>query len=125
MPLRKGRTDLEIGVRAASAPEIRSRLLFRDTFIDVKRIGHSLFADRNISVARYAACHHIMAPRRGIFRGLVGEALEQLEYQCNVSVVVPELPDALEIVQQSDLIIQVSRLCLMALSKETVGTHRA
>ena len=66
-----------------------------------------------------------MAPRRGIFRGLVGEALEQLEYQCNISVVVPELPDALEIVQQSDLIIQVSRLCLMALSKETVGTHRA
>ncbi|QQX90306.1 LysR family transcriptional regulator [Gluconobacter sphaericus] len=121
LPLREGRIDLEIGVRGASAPEIRSRLMFRDTFIGVARIGHSLFADGDISVARYAACQHVAASRRGTFWGPVDDALEQLGYQRNVSVVVPGFPDALEIVRHSDRITHVPRSCLAALSKETPG----
>ena len=121
LPLREGRIDLEIGVRGVSAPEIRSRLLFRDTFVGVARIGHSLFVDGDINLARYAACRHVVASRRGILRGPVDDALEQLGYQRNVSVVVPGFPDALEIVRQSDLVTHVPRSCLAALSKETAG----
>ncbi|MBS1063835.1 LysR family transcriptional regulator [Gluconobacter wancherniae] len=113
LPLREGRIDLEIGVRGVSAPEIRSRLLFRDTFVGVARIGHSLFVDGDINLARYAACRHVVASRRGILRGPVDDALEQLGYQRNVSVVVPGFPDALEIVRQSDLVTHVPRSCLV------------
>lgn len=122
LPLREGRIDLEIGVRGESAPEIRSRLLFRDTFIGVARIGHSLFAEGDISVVRYAACQHVVASRRGTFRGPVDDALEQLGYQRTVSVVVPGFPDALEIARQSDLVTHVPRSCVAALSKKMMGT---
>ncbi|WP_346344503.1 LysR substrate-binding domain-containing protein [Gluconobacter wancherniae] len=123
LPLREGRIDLEIGVRGVSAPEIRSRLLFRDTFVGVARIGHSLFADEDISVERYAACRHVVASRRGTFRGPVDDALEQLGYQRNVSVVVPGFPDALEIVKQSDLVTHVPRSCLVNFADDlTRGT---
>lgn len=119
LPLREGRIDLEIGVRGASAPEIRSRLLFRDAFIGVARIGHPLFLDGDIGVARYAACCHVATSRRGTFRGPVDDALEQLGYQRSVSVVVPGFPDALEIVRQSDLVTHVPRSCLANLSDDS------
>ncbi|MBS1092347.1 LysR family transcriptional regulator [Gluconobacter sp. Dm-74] len=118
LPLREGRIDLEIGVRGVSAPEIRSRLLFRDMFVGVARIGHPLFLDGDISVARYAACHHVVTSRRGTFRGPVDDALEQLGYQRTVSVIVPGFPDALEIVRQSDLVTHVPRSCLTNLSND-------
>ena len=118
LPLREGRIDLEIGVRGASAPEIRSRLLFRDTFVGVARIGHSLFVHGDINVARYAACCHVVASRRGTFRGPVDDALEQLGYQRTVSVVVPGFPDALEIARQSDLVTNVPRSCLANLADD-------
>lgn len=118
LPLREGLVDLEIGVRGASAPEIRSRLLFRDTFIGVARIGHALFMDEEISVERYAACRHVVSSRRGAFRGPVDDALEQLGYQRSVAIVVPGFPDALEIVRQSDLVTHVPRSCLANLSND-------
>ncbi|WP_249199500.1 LysR family transcriptional regulator [Gluconobacter sp. Dm-62] len=123
LPLREGRIDLEIGVRGASAPEIRSRLLFRDAFIGVARIGHSLFLDGDISVARYAACQHVVTSRRGAFRGPVDDALEQLGYQRTVSVVVPGFPDALEIVRQSDLVTHIPRSCLQPSPMIPQGYH--
>jgi DNA-binding transcriptional LysR family regulator len=124
LPLREGGIDLEIGVRGVSAPEIRSRLLFRDTFVGVARIGHSLFLDGEISVARYAACRHVATSRRGTFRGPVDDALEQLGYQRTVSVVVPGFPDALEIVRQSDLVTHVPRSCLSHPPDDRAGISR-
>ena len=124
LPLREGRIDLEIGVRGTSAPEIRSRLLFRDMFVGVARVGHALFLDEDISIARYAACGHVATSRRGTFRGPVDDALEQLGYQRTVSVVVPGFPDALEIVRQSDLVTHVPRSCLAPLSEDAVGISR-
>ncbi|MBS1029059.1 LysR family transcriptional regulator [Gluconobacter albidus] len=123
-PLREGQLDLEIGVRGTSAPEIRSRLLFRDMFVGVARVGHVLFLDEDISIARYAACGHVATSRRGTFRGPVDDALEQLGYQRTVSVVVPGFPDALEIVRQSDLVTHVPRSCLAGLSKADAALSR-
>src|SRR5271170_6329891 len=42
LPLRDGHIDLEIGVLGASAPEVRTRFVFRDVFIGAARIGHPL-----------------------------------------------------------------------------------
>ncbi|GBQ85832.1 LysR substrate-binding domain-containing protein [Gluconobacter albidus] len=124
LPLREGQLDLEIGVRGTSAPEIRSRLLFRDMFVGVARVGHVLFLDEDISIARYAACGHVATSRRGTFRGPVDDALEQLGYQRTVSVVVPGFPDALEIVRQSDLVTHVPRSCLAGFSKADAAISR-
>ncbi|MCP1273457.1 LysR family transcriptional regulator [Gluconobacter albidus] len=124
LPLREGQLDLEIGVRGTSAPEIRSRLLFRDMFVGVARVGHVLFLDEDISIARYAACGHVATSRRGTFRGPVDDALEQLGYQRTVSVVVPGFPDALEIVRQSDLVTHIPRSCLAGLSKADAAISR-
>lgn len=124
LPLREGQLDLEIGVRGTSAPEIRSRLLFRDMFVGVARVGHILFLDEDISIARYAACGHVATSRRGTFRGPVDDALEQLGYQRTVSVVVPGFPDALEIVRQSDLVTHVPRSCLAGLLKADAAISR-
>ncbi|MFZ8332641.1 LysR substrate-binding domain-containing protein, partial [Staphylococcus aureus] len=37
VPLRDGTIDVEIGTMEASAPELRSQLLFRDRFVGVAR----------------------------------------------------------------------------------------
>lgn len=106
-PLREGRIDLEIGVRSESAPEIRSRLLFRDEFIGVARVGHPIFSGGPINVERYIACRHVITSRRGAFRGPVDDVLEAMGHRRIVSVVVPGFPDALRIVNSSDLITHV------------------
>ncbi len=110
--LREGLIDLEIGVSAWSAPEVRTRLLFRDEFVGVARIGHPLLAGGKVTPERYAACHHVMASPQGDFRGPVDEALEQLGHRRTVVVVVPGYPDAMRVARTSELVASVPRLCL-------------
>jgi DNA-binding transcriptional LysR family regulator len=52
-PLREGLIDLEIGVLGESAPEARTRLLFRDGFVGVARTGHSLLTGRKITPTQH------------------------------------------------------------------------
>ena len=111
-PLREGQIDLEIGVLGAFAPEVRTQALFRDRYVGVARIGHSLLSGGDITPERYAACDHVVASRKGEFRGPVDDALEELGLQRTVSVVVPGFPDAMRIARQSDLVALVPRSCL-------------
>lgn len=109
-PLREGQIDLEIGVLGASAPEIRTQLLFRDDFIGVARSGHPLLAEA-VTAERYAACKHVVASRRGSHAGPVDDALEQIGLQRTVSAVVPGFSDALRVAGNSDLVALVPRSC--------------
>jgi len=110
-PLREGRIDLEIGVLGASAPEVRTQLLFRDDFIGVARTGHPLLAE-TVTSERYAACKHVVASRRGSFAGPVDDALEEIGLRRTVSAVVPGFSDALRVAGNSDLVALVPRSCL-------------
>ena len=110
--LREGRIDLEIGVSAWSAPEVRAQLLFRDRFVGVARSGHPLFAGKKVTAERYAACHHVVASPMGDFSGPVDDALEKLGLRRPVVVVVPGFPDAIRIARTSDLVASVPCLCL-------------
>jgi len=110
--LREGQIDLEIGVLGISAPEVRTRFLFRDRFVGVARIGHPLLSGTAITPERYAACNHVVASRKGEFTGPVDDALEELGLQRTISVVVPGFPDAMRIARQSDLVALVPRSCL-------------
>jgi len=69
-PLREGLIDLEIGVLGRSAPEIRTQALFRDDFVGAVRAGHPLLA-KPVTPQRYAAGKHVVASRRGTFKGPV------------------------------------------------------
>ena len=51
-PLREGLIDLEIGLHGTSAPEIRTRFLFRDRFVGAVRTGHPLLAAGEVTLER-------------------------------------------------------------------------
>ncbi len=111
VPLRDGRIDLEIGVLGASAPEVRTRLVFRDGFIGAARVGHPLLA-APVTPERYAACRHVVASRKGAFAGPVDDALEELGLRREIVAVVPGFPDAMRIARNTDLVALVPRSCL-------------
>jgi DNA-binding transcriptional LysR family regulator len=110
-PLRDGEIDLEIGVLGASAPEVRTRFVFRDDFIGAVRAGHRLLAGP-VTPERYAGCRHVVASRRGAFTGPVDDALQELGLKREIVAVVPGFPDAMRIARNTDLVALVPRSCL-------------
>lgn len=119
-PLRDGTVDLEIGTAGASAPEVRSQLVFRDSFVGTARRHHPLFT-APVTPQRYAACGHVVASRRGVWKGPVDDALDQLGLRREVVAIVPSFFDALNIARTSELIALVPRSCLRAETSETRG----
>src|SRR5579872_1053095 len=108
LPLRDGQIDLEIGVLGESAPEVRTRFVFRDVFIGAARVGHPLL-EAPITAERYAACRHVVASRKETFTGPVDDALQKLGLRREIVAVVPGFPDALRIARSTDLIALVPR----------------
>ena len=110
-PLREGIVDLEVGTAGISAPEVRSRLLFRDCFIGAARPNHPLFAGP-MTPRRYAACGHVVTSRRGAPKGPVDDALQELGLRREIVAIVPSFLDALSIARRSDLVALVPRSCM-------------
>jgi len=117
-PLREGLIDLEIGVLGQSGPEVRVQALFRDRFVGAVRQGHPLTSGV-ITPARYAACGHVVATRRGRLRGPVDEALAELGLVRTIVAVVPGFPAALAVARASDLVA----LAPASLVKATQDRH--
>ena len=111
-PLREGVIDLEIGIVRTSAPEVRTRLLFRDRYVGVCRIGHPLLDDAGISLARWAAYGHVVTSRTGEGETLVDAALEPSDVQRQVLMVVPSYTNAMQLARHSDLLAVVPHSCL-------------
>ena len=103
-PLRDGLIDLEVGVMAESAPEVRVQALFRDRFVAVVRQGHALAGLSQVTAKRYAACGHVVASRRGRARGPVDDALRELGLVRTIVAVVPGFAAALAVARSSDLV---------------------
>lgn len=106
--LREGDVDLEIGVLGRSAPEIRTRAVFRDRFVGVVREGHTLLK-RPVTAATYAACQHVVASRKAVIEGPVDRALAELGLERRIVAVVPGFPDAARIARETDLVAQIPR----------------
>ena len=119
-PLRDGTVDLEVGTAGGSAPEVRSQLVFRDSFIGAARLHHPLLTEP-VTPQRYAACSHVVASRRGVSKGPVDDALDQLDLRREVIVIVPSFLDALNIARASELIALVPRSCLRTGGAEARG----
>jgi DNA-binding transcriptional LysR family regulator len=106
-PLRDGTVDLETGVVADTmGPEVRAQALFRDRFIGVVRMGHSL-SDGEITPSRYAAGRHILFSRQGLEKGLIDEALQPFGLEREIVTIVGGFSTALALARASDLIATV------------------
>lgn len=103
-PLRTGEIDLDTGVvDPATAPELRARALFHDTFVAAFRCGHTL-AHGPMTIAAYAAASHVVVSRRGQERGHVDEALARLGLERRIVAVVGSFAAAVAVVRDSDLV---------------------
>jgi DNA-binding transcriptional LysR family regulator len=113
--LREGVIDLEIGVLGEAGPEVRVQALFRDHFVGVAREGHPLVTKGEVSAARYAACGHVVASRRGYAKGPVDDALSALGLARTVVAVVPTFSAAVAVASASDLVALVTHSYVGAL----------
>jgi DNA-binding transcriptional LysR family regulator len=106
-PLRDGTVDLETGVvDQATGPELRAQALFRDRFIGVVCLGHTLSRGK-VTPARYAAGRHIYVSRRGTDSGPIDAALAELGLRREVVTIVGGFSTALSLVRASDLVASV------------------
>ena len=108
-PHRSGQIDLEIGVIGTFAPELRTRLLFRDRAIGVCRKGHPLLVSEGPTIERYAASDHVVMSRRAGRKALIDEALEDRGLTRRIVAVVPTFSNAMQIARRSDLVALVTR----------------
>lgn len=105
--LRDGTVDLETGVMGEStAPAVRVQALFRDRFIGVVRMGHTL-SEGKITPSRYAEGRHICVSRRGLDKGPIDDALETLGLEREIVTIVGGFSTALALARASDLIATV------------------
>jgi DNA-binding transcriptional LysR family regulator len=106
-PLRDGTVDLETGVvENTTAPEVRAQALFRDRFIGVVRMGHSLSKGK-ITPSRYATGKHICVSREGIDKGPIDEALAPFGLEREIVTIVGGFSAALALARASHLIATV------------------
>jgi DNA-binding transcriptional LysR family regulator len=106
-PLRDGTVDLETGVVGKkTGPEVRTQALFRDRFIGVVRMGHTL-SQGEITPARFASGKHIYVSREGFYKGLIDEALIPFGLEREIAVIVSGFSAALALARTSDLIASV------------------
>ena len=89
-----------------TGPEVRTQALFRDRFIGVVRMGHSL-GQGEISPSRYAAGRHILVSRRGLDKGPIDEALASLGVEREIATIVGGFSTAQALARASDLIASV------------------
>jgi DNA-binding transcriptional LysR family regulator len=111
-PLRDGTIDLEIGVLGTVAPELRTRLLFRDRFVGICRSGHPALTKRGVTAKRYANSRHVVVSRKREFLGPVDDALEKAGLSRTIAMIVPTYADAKQIARHTDLVGLIPHSCL-------------
>ncbi|MCW6506608.1 LysR family transcriptional regulator [Lichenifustis flavocetrariae] len=111
--LREGLVDLDIGVLGETGPEVKIQSLFRDHFVGVVCRGHPLLKGE-MTAARYAACGHVVASRRGRTHGPVDDALMAIGLRRRIVVVVPGFPAAMAVASASNLVGLVTKSFVLA-----------
>jgi DNA-binding transcriptional LysR family regulator len=107
-PLRDGAIDLEIGTVKTTAPEIRTRLLFRDRYIVVCRKRHPALDAHAMDAATYAAADHVAASRPTP----VDAALAALGLKRKIMMTVAGYTQAMQVARHSDLLAIIPHSCL-------------
>jgi len=120
IPARLERADLDLGITIPefAAAELRSRLLYRERYVGAARKGHPIFRN-DVSVE--ALCtypHALIAPRGGVPRGPVDDALAAMGHRRTIALAAPNfliLPYAL---QRTDLLVVAPERLLRRMKRE-------
>ncbi|CAJ0788822.1 Nodulation protein D 2 [Ralstonia condita] len=111
-PLRDGTIDLEIGTVKTSAPEMRTRLLFRDRYVGACRSDHPLLNGNRVGMADWIACGHVLAARFEEGVHPVDAALAQYGAQRKIAMIVPSYTGAMQVARRSDLLTVLPHSCV-------------
>ncbi len=104
--LRRGETDLAVGIYRDLPPELRTRPVITDRLVCVVRAGHPV-GDR-LDLQRYVALEHMQIAPRGRPGGYVDRLLAEAGLERRVSRAVPYFQVALAMVAASDAVLTVS-----------------
>lgn len=105
--LRRGDSDLAVGIYAKLPPEVRTRPLLTDRFVCVVREGHPQ-VKRRLTLNQYARLPHVQVAPRGRPGGLIDTLLEKRGLERRVARAVPFFGAALELAARSDYVLTVS-----------------
>jgi DNA-binding transcriptional LysR family regulator len=105
--LRRGETDLAIGIYGELPPELRTRPLLTDRFVCVVRDEHPAVGE-DLTLEAFAALDHIQIAPRGQPGGYVDDLLAARGLRRRVARAVPFFQVALGMVARSDAILTVS-----------------
>lgn len=102
--LRERKVDLDIGVLGAeTSPEIRMRALFKDTFVGVVSLDHSLLQHK-ITCANFAAADHVLVSKEGGQTGPIDNALDAIGYKRNIAVLTGGFSASIALVKGGGLV---------------------
>ncbi|MFB9831196.1 LysR family transcriptional regulator [Actinoallomurus acaciae] len=99
--LRDGSIDLDIGVGDATAPDIRTAVLYRERLVGIARADSPLGRHRRPTLTQLCRHPHVSASRRGRARGPLDDALDAEGLQRHVAAVVPTFAVAALLVASS------------------------
>jgi DNA-binding transcriptional LysR family regulator len=105
--LRDGSLDLDIGVADPAPPDIHTSTLFTDRFVAVVAARSELGRAPALTVDDLCRHPHISASRRGLARGPLDDALEQIGRSRTVVAVVPSYAVGALMALEDDLICLV------------------
>ena len=114
--LREGRIDLRISNSRPQTPEVKVQNLFSTTFVGLAREDHPLF-DGEITAERFAGFAHISMSRRGIARGPIDTALNEMGLERRVAVIAPSFHAAMFALPDSDLILPVPKATISSVTR--------
>ncbi len=114
--LREGRIDLRISNSRPQTPEVKVQNLFSTTFVGLAREDHPLF-DGEITAERFSGFAHISMSRRGIARGPIDTALNEMGLERRVAVIAPSFHAAMFALPDSDLILPVPKETISSVTR--------
>jgi len=105
--LRRGDTDLAVGIYGSLPPELRTRPVIEDRLVCVVREGHPDVGTR-IALRTYVALEHVQVAPRGRPGGYVDRLLADRGYERRVARAVPFFEAALQMTAKSDYVLTIS-----------------
>jgi DNA-binding transcriptional LysR family regulator len=118
--LRDGSIDLDIGVADPAPPDIHTSTLFTDHFVAVVAADSDLGRAPHLTLDDLCRHPHISASRRGLARGPLDDALEQLGRSRHVAAVVPSYAVGALMALETDLICLVPHVTAAHLTQRGV-----
>lgn len=103
--LASGALDVAVGPPGEDLPDVKRRVLFKESFLCLVREGHPVLAPGAWNLESYLRLPHLfVAPRERSSAGPVGEALSRRGLSRRLGLVVPTFLAAPAIISRTDLV---------------------